>query len=205
MAKPIFSFVVDGECEYWYLQMLKDNEPLLKIHLSPEIYKRKALKEQYKRVLELAKGSEKVFWVIDFDVIHKETRDAKKGKKTPLQEFEEFYNRCKKNDKIKVIVNNPCFEFWILLHFGYTTCFYENYKALLPDLKIHLADYEKTQKYFVRTNPDIYKRLKPNLQTAISHSEKLGEFDFKNKTTGIAEMHKLFKIESIDNFLKTCP
>jgi hypothetical protein len=192
-AKPVFSFVVDGECEYWYLQMLKDNEPLLKIHLSPEIYKKKTLKEQYKRVIELAKESEKVFWVIDFDVIYKETRETKAVKK-PLQEIQELYNKCKKNEKIIVIVNNPCFEFWVLLHFCYTMRFYENYKILLPDLQKHLADYEKTEKYFVKTNPDIYKRLKSRLQTAISSSEKLGEFDFKNIEMGMAEMYKIFKI-----------
>jgi len=193
-AKPIFSFIVDGECEYWYLQMLKDNEQSLKINLSPEIYKKNTLEEQYRRVIELAKGSEKVFWIIDFDVIYKETQETKAGKKTRLQKFRELYNKCKKNDKIIVIVNNPCFEFWVLLHFCYTKRFYENYKTLLPDLQKHLADYEKTEKYFLRTSPDIYKRLKPNLPTAISNSEKLGEFDFENIETGIAEMHKIFNI-----------
>ena len=193
-AKPIFSFIVDGECEYWYLQMLKDNEQSLKINLSPEIYKKNTLEEQYRRVIELAKGSEKVFWIIDFDVIYKETQETKAGKKTRLQKFRELYNKCKKNDKIIVIVNNPCFEFWVLLHFCYTKRFYENYKTLIPDLQKHLADYEKTEKYFLRTSPDIYKRLKPKLLTAISNSEKLDEFDFENIETGVAEMHKIFNI-----------
>jgi len=191
-ANPVFSFVVDGECEYWYLQMLKDNERSLKIHLSPEIYKKKALKEQYKKVIELAEESKKVFWVIDFDVIYKETQEAKTGKKTSLQEFQELYNKCKKNEKIIVIVNNPCFEFWVLLHFCYTKRFYENYKTLLPHLKKYLVGYEKTEKYFVRTTPDIYKRLKQKLQIAISNSEKLGEFDFEYIETGMAEMYKIF-------------
>ena len=191
-ANPVFSFVVDGECEYWYLQMLKDNERLRNIHLSPEIYKKKTLKEQYKRVVELAEESEKVFWVIDFDVIYKETQEAKKGKKIPLQEFQELCNKCKKNDKIIIVVNNPCFEFWVLLHFHYTNCFYKNYKALLPQLHKYLADYEKTEKYFVRTTPDIYKRLKPELHLAIENAKQLGKFDFKNVKTGMAEMYKIF-------------
>lgn len=191
-TNPVYSFVVDGECEYWYLQMLKDYERSLKIHLSPAIYKKKTLKEQYQRVVELAEESKKVFWVIDFDVIYKETKEAKKGKKTPLQEFQEFYIKCKKNNKVIVIVNNPCFEFWILLHFCYTKRFFEDYKALRPYLQKYLADYEKTEKYFIRTYPDIYTRLKPILQTAISNSEKLGEFDLKNIETGTAEMYKIF-------------
>ena len=197
-VKSVFSFVVDGECEYWYLQMLKNNERSLKIHLSPEIYKKKTLKEQYKKVVELANESVKVFWIIDFDVIYKETREAKIGKKTPLREFQELYNKCQNNDKIIIIVNNPCFEFWVLLHFHYTKCFYENYKSLLPKLQDYLADYEKTEKYFVRTTPDIYKRLKEQLQIAIENSKKSGEFDFKNIETGITEMHKIFSELKID-------
>jgi len=190
--KSVFSFVVDGECEYWYLQMLKDNEKSQKIHLSPEFYKKKTLQEQYKKAIELTKESEIVFWVIDFDVIYKETREAKDGKKTALQKFQELYNKCKKNEKVIVVINNPCFEFWVLLHFHYTNRFYENYKSILPDLKKFLADYEKTEKYFVRTTPDIYKRLKDKLRTAIANSEKLGNFDFKNIETGTTEMYRIF-------------
>lgn len=200
-TKLIFSFVVDGECEYWYLQMLKDNERSQKIHLSPEIYKKNTLRQQYERVIELAKESEKIFWVIDYDVIHKETQEAKSGKKTALQEFQELYNKCKKNNKIIIVVNNPCFEFWVLLHFQYTKRFYKNYKSLLPSLQKYLPDYEKTEKYFVRTNPDIYKRLKDKLQTAITNSEKSGEFDFENIETGMAEMYKIFG-ELEEDYLK---
>ena len=190
--KPVFSFVVDGECEYWYLQMLKDNERSLKIHLSPEIYKKKTLKEQYERVINLAEESEIVFWIIDFDVIYKETREAQTGKETALREFQKFYNECQKNGKIIIIVNNPCFEFWALLHFCDTKRFYEDCKSLLPVLKKHLVNYEKTEKYFVRTNPDIYKRLRDKLATAIANSKKTGVFNFENIEIGIAEMYKVF-------------
>jgi len=193
-ANPVFSFVVDGKCELWYLQMLKENERICKIRLSPEIPSKKSLKAQYEKVVELAEECEKVFWVVDFDVIHKENREAKTGITTrPMQEFQKLYNKCKKNDKVIVIVNNPCFEFWFLLHFRYTERFYENFKTLLPDLRKHLADYEKTEKYFVRTTPDIYKRLKQNLQTAISNAEKLGKFDFRNTEKGMTEMYKIFR------------
>ena len=191
-ASPVFSFVVDGECELWYLQMLKDNERSLKIRLSPEIYKKKTLCEQYKRVVQLTKESEKVFWVIDFDVIYNATPPAKKGVKTEQQKFKEYYDKCKKNKKVIVIVNNPCLEFWFLLHFYYTKRFYEDYKSLLPVLKKHLLDYEKTEKYFIKTSPDIYKRLKVKLKTARENSQKTGEFDLNNIAIGISEMHKIF-------------
>jgi hypothetical protein len=192
-VKSIFSFVVDGECEYWYLQMLKDNEKSKKIHLLPEIYKKKTLEEQYKQVIELAKESEKVFWIVDLDVINKETREKKIGQKSKLEKFRECCQKAKRYNNVEIIVNNPCFEFWILMHFHYTKRFYENYRSLLQDLQRYLADYEKTEKYFVKSYPDIYTRLKQNLQKAISNSEKLGEFDFDKTQVGITEMHKIFR------------
>jgi 2,4-dienoyl-CoA reductase-like NADH-dependent reductase (Old Yellow Enzyme family) len=195
---PVFSFVVDGKCEYWYLQMLKDNEKSLKVRFSPEIYKKSTLKEQYKRVVELAKDCEKVFWVIDFDVINKETLEAKDGRKTTQQEFQELYNKCKKNNKIAVIVNNPCFEFWFLLHFKQTSKYFSDYSELEKMLKKYLPNYKKTENYFIKT-PDIYKRLKNDLPTAIKYSKKTGEFDFNNLYTGIAEMYKIFDELNVGN------
>jgi hypothetical protein len=191
--KSVFSFVVDGECEYWYLQMLKHNEKSLKIHLSPNIYKKKTLEEQYKRVIELAKESEKVFWVVDFDVINKETKERKHGQKSKLTKFKECYQKVKRHSNIEIIVNNPCLEYWFLLHFEQTTKYFEGYDKLEMFLKKHLSNYQKTEKYFVKSNPDIYKRLKPNLSTAISNSQTIGEFDFDNVQTGITEMYKIFR------------
>jgi hypothetical protein len=94
--KPIFSFVVDGECELWYLQKMKENETSLKMHLDPKIPQKKKIANQYNTVLELAEESVKVFWIVDFDVILKETKEAKKGVKTALDEFKEYYQKIQK-------------------------------------------------------------------------------------------------------------
>jgi len=75
-----------------------------------------------------------------------------------------------------------------------TSKFYATYEPnLKKDLQKFLSDYEKTEKYYKNHRLNIYERLKPNLQTAISNSEKLGEFDFnKIQVEGIAEMYKIF-------------
>ena len=189
----VISFVVDGKCEYWYLQKWKECENL-SINLKPKLPKTKDIKSQFKLAVELSEESEKVFWVIDFDTILEETRKAAKGTKTTLQEFQELYNECVKNEKIVIIVNNPCLEYWFLLHFKQTSKFYNTYEPhLKKDLQKFLPDYEKTEKYYKNQRLNIYERLKPNLQIAISNSEKLGEFDFdKIQTEGIAEMYKIF-------------
>jgi hypothetical protein len=46
--------------------------------------------------------------LIDFDVINRETREARKGKKTLLQEFKEYYDVIEKGYEniIVIIINN---------------------------------------------------------------------------------------------------
>jgi hypothetical protein len=192
--RDVYSFVVDGECELWYLQRLKQHEkPNVKnINLEPKLPQKKKLKDQFDLVEELSKESEKVFWVIDFDVIYQETQNAKRGTKTALEEFKELCAKCEKNEKVIVVVNNPCLEYWFLQHFKQTSKFFATYAELEKPLKKHLTDYEKTEKYYKKSNGDIYKKLKDRLQAAIANSKRLGEFDFGNTATGKAEMYKIF-------------
>jgi hypothetical protein len=190
-AKKVFSFVVDGECEIWYLQMLRKNENLPTINVEPKLPQRKHLSEQFKSVQELAKESEKVFWIIDLDHINKETREAKKGEKTALQVFKEFSTQI--DDNIVIIISNPCLEFWFLLHYKQTTKYFASYAELEKDLKKYLADYQKTEKYFKNARQDIYQRLKPNLETAIKNAHLTSRFDFDNTHKGFSEMYKIFE------------
>ena len=53
-SKPKFAFVVDGECEFWYIQMLKRNERHIRVSIKPEIPAKKSLEDQYKLVCELS-------------------------------------------------------------------------------------------------------------------------------------------------------
>lgn len=195
-GKPKYAIVVDGESEFWYIQMLKRNERLISVDLKPEIPQRKKLSEQYAKVIELSEYYDKVYWVVDFDVINKETRETKKNTKTALQEFKEYHNNIEKN-KIGnitiVIINNPCFEYWLLLHFESTSKFYPSYDEVAKRLKKYLADYEKSQTYYTKLNKDIYLRLAPQLPVAISNAKKLKEFDFDYPHVGISQMHLLFE------------
>ena len=100
-----------------------------------------------------------MYWIIDFDAINKETRETKKGKKTALYELEEYYYSIREIENIHIIINNPCFEYWLLLHFEATVKFYSTYDEMLKQLKKHLPDYEKTQKYYTKQDKDIYLRL----------------------------------------------
>lgn len=119
--------VVDGDDEVWYLQMLKRNEPKIRISIKPEIPNKKSVEEQYNLVRDLSeKEFTKVFWIVDLDSVIKEDNEAPKGKETPLEIFAKYRANLEENyANVVVIVNNPCLEFWFLLHFKKTSKYYD--------------------------------------------------------------------------------
>lgn len=206
--KPIkgnttFAVIGDGECEFWYFQMLKRNERSIKVTIKPEIPQKKKLKDQYIKVVEVSKDYSKVFWIVDFDVIIKETRAAVKGKKTPIQEFKEYYFKLKKDFKnVIVIINNPCLEFWILLHFEFTSKFFNNCDEATKQLLKHLPNYDKTERYYTKQDDDIYLKLKSRIGNAIENAQKLQNFDFENPEIGASQMHEFFNMREFDGIIK---
>lgn len=200
-----FAFVVDGQCEFWYLQMLKRNERSLNINLEPKIPQKKSLKDQYELVVDLQKHYDKVFWIIDYDVINSETQATKKGKLTVLQEFKRYHYILTSTYKnsVHIIINNPCFEFWFLLHFGFTTRYYSSYDKIILELKKNscLSSYSKSQKYFTQQGSDIYLRLKPYLKLAIKNGSRCKPFDFSNPQVGLSQMNVFFEIKDIKELL----
>lgn len=58
--------------------------------------------------------------------------------KKQIQEAAKLAN----TNKIELIISNPSFEIWFLLHFIYTTKYYDN-KSLIDDLKAYVPNYKK--------------------------------------------------------------
>lgn len=151
-SKPTFAVVVDGDCEVWYLQMLKRNERSIIVNIEPKIPQRKRLSEQYENVIKISEENTKVFWVIDFDVIASETKSAKVGSKTALQSFLEYKKTiAEKYKNIVIVVNNPCLEFWLLLHFEATSKYFDTCEGAEKQLKKHLKDSTKRPKSIIQS------------------------------------------------------
>lgn len=203
-TNPAFAVVVDGETEVWYLSMLKRNEPNIRVSIKPEIPNNKSVEEQYNLVCDLSgKEFTKVFWIIDLDTVIKEENEAPKGKKSPLKSFEEYRTDLHENyENIFVIVNNPCLEFWFLLHFEKTSKYFNTCSSVETELKKHLKNYEKTQKFFTKQNDDIYLKLKPKLKTALQNATAIGNFDNKNPKKAMCEMELLFQSEELKKHFK---
>ena len=191
-TQQAFAVVVDGETEYWYLQMLKHNEPNIPFKIKPQILQKKNIKQQYELVTDLSEEEyDKVFWIVDLDVLLKEERE-KRNSTSPLQQFLNYYKSLSKQKKIVVIVNNPCLEYWFLLHFQKTNKVFTACTDAEKQVSQHLEGYEKTEKFFKKDN-DIYKQLKPYLQTARKNATALGSFDTHNHSEAMCEMPLLFQ------------
>ena len=190
-TKQAFAVVVDGETEYWYLQMLKHNEPNIPFNIKPQILQKKNINQQYDLVTALLEDDyDKVFWIVDLDVLLKEERE-KRNSTSSLQQFLNYYKSLSKQKKIVVIVNNPCLEYWFLLHFQMTNKVFTACTNAEKQVSQHLQGYEKTEKFFKNDN-DIYKQLKPYLQTAKENATALGSFDTYNHSKAMCEMPLLF-------------
>lgn len=113
-----------------------------------------------------------------------------KGAPCPMQAFIQYRNEVLKLENVTVIVNNPCLEFWFLLHFESTARYFQNCDAAGKRLKKYIPGYEKTQKFYTREN-DIYQQLKPMLAGAIQNAHKL-TFDPSNPHKAVCEMALLF-------------
>ena len=191
-TKQSFAVVVDGETEYWYLQMLKHNEPNIPFNIKPQILQKKNIKQQYELVTDLSEEEyDKVFWIVDLDVLLKEEREKKRNPSS-LQKFLSYWQQLSKQNKVVVIVNNPCLEYWFLLHFQKTNKVFTACTDAEKQVSQHLEGYEKTEKFFKKDN-DIYKQLKPYLQTAKENATALGSFDTYNHSKAMCEMPLLFQ------------
>jgi hypothetical protein len=200
---PRYAFIVEGECEFWYINMLKRNERSLRVDLIPEIPQKKKLIDQFEKVIQSSEEYDKVFWLIDFDVIIKESRETRKGVKKPIQLLKEYISVIsKKYSNVTVIINNPCIEFWILLHFEQTGKYFNSCENAITQLKKIFPQYEKTRKFYTKQDNDIYLRLKTNLPKAIKNSKKLGVFNFNNPETATCQMYKLFDKKHIKKIIK---
>lgn len=187
---PCVALVADGETEQWYLRGMKQTEKLT-CAIKPEFPDSKTIESEFEKVQELVRSEyDYIFWIVDVDVVNKE-------KKWPV--LVEKVNACTQNDDLKekvcVILNNPCLEYWLWLHFKQTTRYFSNYKSLEKELKKteKLRDYEKKEKYYLSPNGTLYGRLKAELPAAIQNAKLLPSFDSEQPNQALCNMYKVME------------
>ena len=95
-----------------------------------------------------------------------------------------------KDNNINIAFSNVCFEFWLLIHFEYTTAGYTSCDDLLHNSRLReklssigIKDYEKGL-------PTLFDKLKDKVNDAMKNSEKLVHWD--NKILDAMLIQKLY-------------
>lgn len=203
--KDAIALVVDGQDEKWYIDKVKDHYPcdaLKSIRVKPELPVRKKVQELFDFAEnKLNEGYSYVVLIFDMDEPLKDIKE--------LNTFKELYakytavrnNNLTGRQKSKygwmnnllLIVNNPCLEYWYLLHYRKATKFFADFAALLPELRKikELAKYEKCENYY-NNHPNIYERLGKNNGLNNARMNAI-PFNISNcSTQGCSEMNNLF-------------
>jgi hypothetical protein len=86
------------------------------------------------------------------------------------------------------IISNPCFEYWLLLHYTYTRTLFSNSNECIKTLKKHLPLYEKNN---IRIH---FKELMSKLEDAKDRSKKSCQDAKKDKEDNPStNMHELIE------------
>ncbi|MBF0487139.1 MAG: RloB domain-containing protein [Nitrospirae bacterium] len=139
--------------------------------------------EEFKRELKKSPpGYDRILVVFD-----KDTHASYDAAKDMISKLNKKYK-----DKFKAITSVPCFEFWLLLHFKYTSKPYQSNKksvcdCVTDDLKKYIPDYDEGSR-------DTFENTKNHLDNAFDHAEKL-EIDRESAGTDnpSTNVHHLIK------------
>lgn len=127
---------------------------------------RKAIEHQKKDQLSASIG-DSVWVVADGDVNFNNPDPVN----TRSKQLEKVRKTAERSD-VHMVISNPCFELWYLLHFRYTTKYLKDYEAAKKELVTYFPEYEKTD--------DVYAQLLPHLEQAIQNARQLELYHIEN-------------------------
>ncbi|MBM6937076.1 RloB domain-containing protein [Pseudoflavonifractor phocaeensis] len=136
---------------------------------------RKAVEYQNKNQISVSSGD--AVWVLADGDVNYNNPDPIKAKDSLLIKA----RKLAESKGIHMALSNPCFEFWYLLHFQFTTKFFKDYPAVKNALAAYLPDYEKSG--------DVYGRLSEHTAAAIQNAKHVEQYHLQdgcNKPFGIA-------------------
>ncbi|MGI6242786.1 MAG: RloB family protein [Prevotella sp.] len=195
MAKKSIAIIGEGETEWFYFESMR----ILKRYsyqLKPTFPKHSDWRYIFEQARQcVSDGYDKVFCLIDMDVMHSKPNEMKSYQKE---------KKMIQNEKIVVFETNPCTEFWFLLHFLPTlsTKNYRNCDEVVLDLRKYLPGYEKSKKYFKRTNLYQHLTFHGDLHKAIQFADKLYKIaqDTPEDIHSYTQIHKiLIELDSLES------
>lgn len=176
------------------LKRVEEKRLNTRINIMPKLPNKRSLDMQLKEVRELAEEHLHVFWIIDLDQVIKEQGDWNNGVGiSPMDCLINYRREAEDIENVSVIINNPCLEFWFLLHYKKTSKRYTMCDDAGRDLKKYMKDYSKSEKFYKRRHNDIYTMLQPKIKDAIKNGKLLGGFDQSMPNNALAEMYEVFE------------
>jgi hypothetical protein len=157
--------ICEGDVEIEYFKNMKKEEQFA-FQIKPDKPKHSSSIKEFEKKLSKAIDDDfdKIFCIIDLDRILQNRKEKEKYDKLK-HKFTNFKN-------IRFIESIPCFEFWLLLHFVYTTrCFRDCNQVERKLNKYECLDgYNKTMEYHSKMK--LYTFLKDRLDPAIKRAKK---------------------------------
>lgn len=160
------------------------NTPVQLVNIAVET-KRKGLKED-------------VIWVV-FD---------RESEKKYSNELHSNARKKAKDNNIEIAFSNVCFEYWILLHFLYTTRPYDSCDDLLKNSELKKSVKNLGFNDYDKNLPLLFDRLKEMIPDAMKNAEKLKKFAITSSQRGKSaphflnpyiDVHEMF--QDIQNFI----
>lgn len=194
--KNTIAVIVDGQTEQWYLQSVKMHyrpEALRSIRIEPKLPHHKQIGDLFEMArLTAEEGVAHVILIIDLDEILANQEE--------FVRFKAFMKKYQSTDdvnswmhKVTVVINNPCLEYWYLLHFNKTTKFYSTFRDLNPDMQRCLPGYCKKEDYYHNKSGNIFISLGGTVGLAKARLNAGSLFNLENcKEVGCSEMGKIF-------------
>lgn len=127
---------------------------------------RKAVEYQNKNQISVSTGD--AIWVVADGDVNYNNPDPINAKDSLLSKARKLAD----TKGIHIALSNPCFEFWYLLHFQYTTKFLTDYPAVKNALIGYLPDYEKSG--------DVYAQLSEHTSAAIQNAKHVEQYHLQN-------------------------
>ncbi|MBW4479725.1 MAG: RloB family protein [Tolypothrix brevis GSE-NOS-MK-07-07A] len=118
-----------------------------------------------------------------YDLFQEKKQESKRGGEPEYDEVFCVFDEDNKREKYKEaltkakeykfisITSIPCFEFWFLLHYCYTTSSFESCHNLIKRLEA-----EQKKEGFIKydkSDTNLYEKLKPKLNDALTHAKRL--------------------------------
>ena len=191
--KKSIAIIGEGETEWFYFESLrvKCRHPF---KMAPDFPQHSDIGHMVKLVDRYVNREyDYVVCLVDMDRLLRIPKE-----KALYQATKRKYSKNKKITKVMFVETNPCTEFWFLLHFlpRRSSRNYSSYEELLHELRKYMPGYEKTKRYFIRTNLYCFLTENGDLQRAIKNADYICDLCQKTPEDNRAysEVQKVFRL-----------